>query len=563
MAVDTRNERAACIYIGKPYAPVYPNPDGTISSREDRQHIAGAYPTILAQAAELPADITWQFLVDWDDDGDYDLPVEDITNYVIGARWNLGMRQPYQLLADESRCDITLRNEDKRFSPENNASPLYGLMLPMRLMTVRSVWNGGTRTHWTGWTDIYEVQPMRYRERTASISGIGAKEFFQRQEVYLSLQSNVTVDQVLAEIISQVQIPPASGAAWYLESDTLDETTYLGPDITAYTNFETGITTLPYTADNWEDGIDAYRAIGMLMEAEQGRFFFDRNGIATFWNRHHLALDTRPPTTFNETFQDLTYEYGANLVSIVRATVHPRKISASNTELLWELDKPLTLTPGERKTIRARFSDPDTDATIAAQDVIKPNTANGSLSYTGNVSFVRWEVSARSAEMEFINIGTTQATISVITIRGRKITSYKKVDVEAVDGPSLGRYGKRVHTLRTTLLDDEEFARMLCQYTLNRLKSPVGQVVTMTLMNRDAATVQQQITRTIGDKIRIVDTQTEHDGTYFIIGESHELRAGAKHLISHYTLEPADTAEYWILETSGHGELDTGTILAL
>ncbi|MGH7179991.1 MAG: hypothetical protein ACREJC_21620 [Tepidisphaeraceae bacterium] len=51
MAIDTRDRRASCINFDLPCGRVYPNPDGSLASQADRQHMAGKYPGILAGAA--------------------------------------------------------------------------------------------------------------------------------------------------------------------------------------------------------------------------------------------------------------------------------------------------------------------------------------------------------------------------------------------------------------------------------------------------------------------------------------------------------------------------------
>ncbi len=54
MAVDTRNRRASCLNLDG-WSRVYPNPDGSLASQADRQHVAGKYPGI---AAAPPGGVT-------------------------------------------------------------------------------------------------------------------------------------------------------------------------------------------------------------------------------------------------------------------------------------------------------------------------------------------------------------------------------------------------------------------------------------------------------------------------------------------------------------------------
>ena len=58
-----------------------------------------------------------------------------------------------------------------------------------------------------------------------------------------------------------------------------------------------------------QDSFDVYRAIGDVTAAERGRFFFDREGKAVFWNRHHLLQGATPLAAFDDSMTDLAYSY--------------------------------------------------------------------------------------------------------------------------------------------------------------------------------------------------------------------------------------------------------------
>lgn len=43
MAIDTRNKRASTLHHSQPAVPLFPNPDGSLASAEDRAHVDMAY----------------------------------------------------------------------------------------------------------------------------------------------------------------------------------------------------------------------------------------------------------------------------------------------------------------------------------------------------------------------------------------------------------------------------------------------------------------------------------------------------------------------------------------
>lgn len=47
---DTRNKRGSCLLFDLPFARIYPNPDGSLANRGDRQQMAMKYAGILTAA---------------------------------------------------------------------------------------------------------------------------------------------------------------------------------------------------------------------------------------------------------------------------------------------------------------------------------------------------------------------------------------------------------------------------------------------------------------------------------------------------------------------------------
>lgn len=86
---------------------------------------------------------TWTIAIDWNRDGDYSDTSEDVSSRIISANWFLGMRQPYQEMADNSVLQLVLNNIDKLFSPEStmltddNPNPLFGKLASFR--TARTI----------------------------------------------------------------------------------------------------------------------------------------------------------------------------------------------------------------------------------------------------------------------------------------------------------------------------------------------------------------------------------------------------------------------------------------
>jgi len=475
----------------------------------------------------------WKFYIDWDNDGDYDLAAEDVSDYVKEAEWRLGMKSPWQLLADEAEANLVMVNADQRFSPENTASPYYGSIVPRRGVLVQSVMNGSTVTHWTGYLQNIEPVPGVYGQLVTRLKANGGKQFLDGTEVFLALQEGVRAGTVISQLVQQVDSDLPLSVA-------------------------TGKTLFNYVGDTWSDGVDAYEGIAGLVQAEQGRFFQARSGAFTFWDRHEMLRRASNDGTVAN-WHHMTYRYGEDLVNRVGVTCVPRLISSGTADLLWSLSSDTTLEAGKSRTFRARFAD-DSGAEIAGKTLIQPGTANGYLAYSGgSVTVDTWTPAARSAEIELTNGGAADATITKLEVRGKKITTFQKQTIFAEGTASIAAYGIREKVIQAELLDSEREAEYVAKYLLDRLNGLAGVVPALTLMNKTEAIQVQMVTYTIGTRLRVQDEQTGHDGEHIIIGEQHRLRTAGKYHEVTWTLEPGDANQYWVL---GVSKLGTETILA-
>ncbi|MGJ3238851.1 MAG: hypothetical protein ACFE0Q_09115 [Anaerolineae bacterium] len=69
---------------------------------------------------------TWTLSIDWERTGTFDGTHDNITAYVMSANWFVGFRKPYQDAADDTMLKPALNNANRRFSPENSNSSLFG-----------------------------------------------------------------------------------------------------------------------------------------------------------------------------------------------------------------------------------------------------------------------------------------------------------------------------------------------------------------------------------------------------------------------------------------------------
>jgi hypothetical protein len=508
----------------------------------------------------------FKFLVDWNNDGDFSDTNEDITDYVMSANWSLGFSEPYQHVAGETRLDLQLTNKDKRFSPEGTASPMAGSILPNRLVKIQNT-ASGTVDLYTGYIESITPSPGVAGDLRCRIVGVGIKQFLDREEYYSPFWESVTTDDVLNDILINTTLPPVFGDNLIIDllGHNLIDTHWISETATVI-SAEEGQTTFPYVGDTWEDGVKAMRAISDLVNSDRGWFYNDRSGSAIYWNRHHLFLNSTLQGTVDNTWADMDYRYSIDdIKNIIRVANYPRSISAGSAEILWQLDATRTVRAGGTTTFRARYSDQDSDAKVSGRNVTAPNTGDGSLvvdppdaSYALNVI----DSSARSMKMEFVNDDNNDFDVTTLIVRGQKVTTYNREEVEVIDSLSSSLYGRHILSIDHKLLDDVDFADAIASYELVQRKDPRGIVRSIGINHRSADTIDFMINRTVGDWIRVVDDQTEHDDEYVIMGENHRWEAGDKHFAT-YILQATDGLNYIIIDETGKNEIDSGRYIAV
>lgn len=512
--------------------------------------------------------VSYAVQVDWNRNGGYGDTHDDITRYVIGATWNVGFRQAFQDVASESQLMVTLDNSDGRFSPENSASAVYGSYWQMRPIRVQATYAGGTVTLWTGWTR--DIQPtFGFEGTTATLTAVGGRNWVENVNIRTLLMEGYRSDQILSEIAAQVVVPQAApNGPWVLGrvgNSELGTTTALGGNVLV-SLFDTGAQTFVYAGDTWQIGVNALDAIEDVVRAERGRFYLDRQARLVFWNRQRLVLNTHIATYVAGTMQGMEYVYGANLANTVLVSVTPRTLGAGASDVLWRLENAIKIPARGEKTISVRFNEQNSGVQIAGLDVVSPSRDDSSFitSHLG-VTIRGFSAQATGAEIWLHNEWPVDATVTTLIVRGRKLATFNQVVIEVSDQGSAFDYGRHTYNLDLPLLDDESMGRSIAHYEIARRKRPRGEALSVTLLIRDSLSAANVLERVVGERVRVSDARTGHDGQYHIVGEEHHLvpGKGMRHHEARWVLESAVTTTFWMLGRAGQSELGASARLGL
>lgn len=483
----------------------------------------------------VPQEFAWYILVDWDGDGQFANADSDISARVRYAQWRLGMRRAFQNLADEAEATIELVNTDGRYSPDNPASPLAGLMVPGRRVLIMYTLDGFPTAMYAGF--IESIEPW-WHEGSGAHTGkqfvtlhcLGWKQALEDADVAVELQYDKETQAILQPLLNSLGI---------------------------VTDFQGGRTVFPvYGGDGTKK---VWQVAKELTEAERGRFFQARTG-AMVWRNRHWMLDNYTVRGIVSHTQGqykpaaIEYQYGQYLSNSVRVRAYQRTVAGS-AETLWELQSPLHIPPGQTRELivslqRSNQSDPAATLSVTPAGVV----------FSSGTASINVVTIGSEARITIQNAGLFGATLAAMRLEGTPTVALHPLAAEAQDTSveDLGVRGHRLIDLRALSSYDE--ARQIALYEIYRRGKAFGAVDSVTFRRRaNGIDNRHMLEWTIGDRIAVDNPSSGGREEYFVVGEEHTIE-GPMHEAT-LRLEPADPQRYWLLGVAGYSELGQTTIV--
>ncbi|RMF81299.1 MAG: hypothetical protein D6737_05475, partial [Chloroflexi bacterium] len=519
-------------------------------------------------AASIQYDVAGMMLIDGAsapagfNAGDSSNADDNIAARVRDLQWRLGFAAPFDTVAAPSSAQIIVENYDKSFSPENTSHALTR----SKLVAIDSDDGTMRRRHFTGMIDRIEPAPGTQGKRQAVLHATGVEQQLAEHQVHIAPGIDITADTAIADVLNQVHLrPPRLKLHWIVGiagNSEVGQAMIVVEDEPV--TLEGGQTVLAYVGDTWGDGIAALDAIRAIAETERGRFFVNRDGQLVFYNRHHTLLDTASLVTFADNMDGLDYAFGDAVVNQVEVRLIPRSVGTAGT-VLWTTDQTQKIKRGESLDIVVTFRD-DNDEPIGAlalEALVPGNdyTANANKAGTADdmtafVHIALIEQSFSAALLRVRNLSAQKVFLQPgMQLRGTPLFQGNPIMVSRRDETSIAQYGLKRIAFTLPALTDIESAEQLARYELARRKDPRGTVRRMTL--HDTQHTAQQLTRTLFDRITIIETQTGHNADYFIIAEAHHLQPKQARHETTWLLESADASAFWVVNTGTVGETTT------
>jgi hypothetical protein len=479
-------------------------------------------------------------LVDWDNDGTYTGPYDDVSSFVLPAEQitisGQGRDQARATAPPQQpRMDQTLINLDRRFSSQFASSVLAGTLLPGRPTQFRVLpgvdWlldspdvamdspdhfmdgSGPTGVLFTGQIDVIDEEPTQWPP-LVRITSHGRMARLERVRVETQLYTNVTTGAAMVALLAAAGL---TGAEYSVDSDVI-----------------TNGRILSYW---YGDGSDALSQAYLLWSTEGYSAFFGETdaGVIIFQGRNYRTLSERSQevqATFRDTrVDDDLWHVGFRLHPGMRDVINRPVVeevvqrAAAALGVIWEYDPVLTLDGTGAAAVTARPSDP---FTAAVAPVV---TTDFTLS-AGTVSVALSRTSGASTEIQFSG-GSPGATVSALQLRASSLVQTGVVSAETLidTSGSIATYGERSLSLDVwpgIALTD---AVSLCDAMALAYAEP-RPIVEFDFVAADAAFFAAIMTLQLGDRIHVVDFWAGADMDVLIEQRTHRITTGPTHAIT-------------------------------
>lgn len=453
-----------------------------------------------------------------------DSQYENISAYVMNARWRTGFVRPYQNLVGIGRASLVLNNWDARFSPEAGGALWTPDNVALRDILVRI--NEDATILWTGYVTEWSPQGRTGGEKRCMVEAEDGRKFLDA-EIFPDLQTSATPQTLITHVIDNIETSArVTLTPDYSESGTID-----------LTSIETE--TVPYYFDQTPNESEARgQQPASLLEdillGIQAKFWFTRYG------RYKVAGPAEDggavAATFNDTAISVDYQWAQNIVNECTVKAYPRLYDAFGT--LWRLRESVTVNAGATEIVRAYFTQPGTDTRCGADNT---TVVLNNLTYSGaSIAATITDIDAMSCEISVVNSSGGSRNMTDARVQGNPLLVRDAISRTRGDGTSLAANGRVSKTIDSRWVAKGKWAKRLAQYIVNRFKDARGEVVSIT---GNYGADSQFADCYIGRKVRVADTQLGHDENYIVIGEDHRWEPGSdsyNHVVKLY-LELADT----------------------
>lgn len=450
---------------------------------------------------------TYDFRIDWNNDGDFDDARETVTDRVLSRESvtiSYGRDQQRSLSPiGPGQAAFALNNTSRDYSPENTNSPLAGNLLPARPVRIQATHLSTTYTLFRGFLDGFDVLPAK-PERSVRVTCLDLLNRFRETAISTDLYKGIRTGEAIGIILDEIGWPAADR------------------------DLDLGATVIDWW---WEENADAGEALERIVNSEgiPALVAVDANGNFVFRDRHHRYTRTES-TTSQATISDtggeplfsapLVYDHGwRDIVNSVNLSVNDRAPAGALANV-FETDRTYSLSDGQTLPIKVEASDPFMGA-------VEPVDGTDFTTRSGTVEITLSRTSGQSATI-FVKATGGAAVISSMRLRAYPVAVVSTFQVAAEDAVSISRYGRRSYSQDAPwagIHDARAIAEVLLGYRAERLP-----IITFRMVNGNDTRLTQMLSRDLSDRITVVDAETGLNDPFFIERIEHTVtEAGLFH----------------------------------
>ena len=309
----------------------------------------------------------------------------DITSDVEGdvgltAVWGILSNSHTDKIAATGKMNFSLKNTTKKYNPDGS-SPLSGWKKGTPVKVVFTS-NEVEYIRFRGYVDKIAIDPGVKLTRRAHVTALDWLDYAAKYPLEIpAIEEDKTADYAIDAILDAMPIQPQA------------------------TELDTGLTEFPTIFDSATIRTNAYSEFSKLVNSEVGyaylkkdatygetlvfKNFTSRSGVTplstvVFEGEEEFLLKedgdnllkedgggillnnaSEQDVEIDNEFLSIETNYGDNIVNFYTTSAYPKRIGTS-TELIYSLEKPLRISPGETINFRIQYTDPSSKRVLAA-----------------------------------------------------------------------------------------------------------------------------------------------------------------------------------------------------
>lgn len=497
----------------------------------------------------LTADTTTAAPAEWVDIS------EDVVSGVK-ASWGVRGGGPKDRVADPGEMSFDLDNgrtnsalADGYYTPNHaRTRPGFRIGAEVRLVVSHSLF--GSRVKWRGSIEGAFPVPGVRDPRTRVKCADWMEEAARARPAGLAVMVDTQSDKVFEALMGAVSKPPPATAI------------IAGSDV------------YPFALDNIQDESGSLIAEFHKLAASEYGYIYYEGETLTFEGRRRRGGESGVRLALTEetiVALSLTHERD-DVTNRVQVSVHPRRVDAAATTVLFNLGSKPGILRGTSFRISAPYRDPSQPAQrVGGKDMVLPvagvdftfNTlADGTGTDISEQIVIKASFSGNSADLTVQNKGPRDGFLTKLQLRGRGLYDFEPIVSDLSDAASVGAHGQNAFSFDMPYQSSPDVASDTAQFILALNRDPATRVSQVGFMaNWSEELLAALFDFRISDRISIDSPRMSISAQpFFINGWDVEISlAGA--ILVRWTLAPVNAAQFWILEVDGRTELDETTVL--